>query len=57
MREQALEGAFDTIMCKGIDECQFIPEELIELVKEAIKKFEKDGNTESFKDIVKKMRR
>lgn len=57
LREQALEGAFDTKHCRGLDECQFIPEELIGPVKEAIKKFEEDGDIKSFKDVVKKMRR
>ena len=39
LKEQALEGAFDTHLCRSIDKCPFIPEELIEPVKEAIKKF------------------
>ena len=53
LREQALEGAFDTRLCKGLDECQFIPDELIEPLKEAIKKFEEEGDIKSFKDVVK----
>jgi ParB family chromosome partitioning protein len=57
LREQALEGAFDTRLCRGLDGCQFIPEELIEPVKEAIEKFEKEGDITSFKEVVKKMRR
>lgn len=57
LREQALEGAFDTRLCRGLDGCQFIPEELIEPVKEAIKKFEKEGDITSFKEVVKRMRR
>lgn len=57
LKEQALEGAFDTRLCKGLDECQFIPDELIEPLKEAIKKFEEEGDIKSFKDVVKRMRR
>lgn len=57
LREQAIEGAFDTHLCRSLEECQFIPEELIEPVKEAIKNFEKDGDVSSFRDIAKKLRR
>lgn len=57
LREQALEGAFDTRLCRGLDECPFIPQELLEPVKDAIKKFEEEGDKESFKDIVKKLKR
>lgn len=57
LREQAIEGAFDTHLCRSIDKCPFIPEELIEPVKEAIKKFEDEGDTRSFKNIARKLRR
>ena len=57
LREQALEGAFDAHFCKGFDECPFIPPELLKPVKDAIKKFEEAGDKESFKDIVKKLKR
>ncbi len=56
LREQAIEGAFDTRTCHGLDDCSFIPRELIQSVKEAIKEFKETGNTESFKDIVKKLK-
>ncbi len=57
LKELALEGAFDTHLCRSLDECNFIPEELIEPLKEAIKTFEEEGNASSFKDIVKKLKR
>lgn len=57
LREQALEGAFDTHLCKGLDECPFIPPELLKPIKDAIKKFEEQGDKRSFKDIVKKLKR
>ena len=57
LREQALEGAFGTRLCRGLDECPFIPLELREPVKDAIKKFEEEGDKQSFKDIVKKLQR
>jgi len=57
LREQALEGAFDTHLCRGLDECPFIPQELLEPLKDAIKKFEEEGEKQSFKDIVKKLKR
>ena len=56
LREQAMEGAFDTRLCRGLDECPFIPPELRDSVKDAIKKFEEKGDDQSFKDIVKKLR-
>jgi ParB family chromosome partitioning protein len=56
LREQAIEGAFDTHLCRSLEECQFIPEELIEPVKEAIKKFEEEGDASSFRETVKKLK-
>ncbi|ODS39050.1 MAG: hypothetical protein A7316_00830 [Candidatus Altiarchaeales archaeon WOR_SM1_86-2] len=56
LREQALEGAFDTRVCKGLNGCPFIPPELLEPVKDAIRKFEEEGDKQSFKDVVKKLK-
>lgn len=56
LREQAIEGAFDTRLCRGLDDCSFIPRELRESVKDAIKKFREEGEIQSFKDIVKKLK-
>jgi len=42
LREQALEGAFDTRLCRGLDECPFIPLQLRGTVKDAIRKFEEE---------------
>jgi len=53
LREQALEGAFDARLCKGIDDCQFIPHELRQPVKDAVEAFEEK---ESFKGAVKKLK-
>lgn len=57
LREQALEGAFDTHLCRGLDECPYIPQELLEPVKDAIKRFKEKGDKQSFKDAVKKLKR
>lgn len=54
--EQAQEGAFDIRLCKGLDECPFIPPGLLELVKAAIKKFEEEEDKRWVKDIVKKLK-
>ena len=43
LREQALEGAFDTRLCRGLEDCPFIPHELIQSLREAIKEFERTG--------------
>jgi len=56
LREQALEGAFDTKPCKGLDDCPFIPKELISPIKTAIKEFEETKNKESFKDVVRNLK-
>jgi len=57
LRKEALEGAFDTKICRGIDECNFMPDELKPLIKKAIAEFEEKGDTASFKSIVKKLKR
>jgi ParB family chromosome partitioning protein len=54
LRKQALEGAFDTHLCTGLDDCPFIPDELINTVKQAIRKIDEEENTGSFKDTGKK---
>lgn len=56
LREQALDGAFDTHVCHGLDDCNFIPDELKEPLKEAIQKFEKGEKEVSFKDFVKSLK-
>jgi len=56
LREQALEGAFDTHLCKGLDNCPYIPRELLEPVKKAIEEFKREGNTQAFKETVRKLR-
>ncbi len=56
LREQAIEGAFDTRLCRGLDECSFIPKELRGSVKKTVEKFKEDGDIRSFKDIVKKLK-
>jgi len=56
LREEALDGAFDTKICKGIDECDFMPDELKPLIKKAIAEFQERGDTSSFKQLIKKLR-
>ncbi len=56
LREQALDGAFDTITCHGLDDCKFIPDELKEPLKEAIDKFKKGEKEIAFKDLVKSLK-
>lgn len=46
LREEAFEGVFNTRLCRGIDGCVFIPKELIEPVKAAIKKFNEEGDAQ-----------
>ena len=56
LKGQALEGALDVRLCRGLDECPFMPPELRGLVKSAVKVFEQDGNTKSFRDILRKLK-
>lgn len=56
LKGQALEGDLDVRLCRGLDECPFIPSELLKLVKDAVKKFEEEGDTRSFKDIIRKLK-
>lgn len=57
LREQALEGAFNTRLCRGLDGCTFIPHELIIPIKEAIEKYDEEKDLRSFKDTVRKLKR
>lgn len=57
LRILALEGAFDTHICRSLDSCQFIPRELIEPLKEALKAYEEKENIESFKETIKKLKK
>ena len=56
LRVQALEGAFDTYLCKGLDDCPFIPKELIHSFKAVIMKSEESGSAEEFKGVVTKLK-
>lgn len=56
LKGQALEGALDVRLCRGLDECTFIPPELRGLVKSAVKEFEEDGNTKLFRDTLRKLK-
>jgi ParB family chromosome partitioning protein len=56
LREEALEGAFDTKMCHGIEECTFIPENLKESIIELIKQSKNGNNKSTFKDLVRKLK-
>ena len=56
LKHQALEGDFDVRWCRGLDECPFMPSELCRLVKNAVKDFEKEGNTKSFRDTLRKLK-
>jgi len=53
LREDALEGAFDTVTCHGIEDCSFIPQNLREPIIELIKISKKKGEELTFKELVK----
>lgn len=54
LREQAIEGAFNTQVCRSLDQCTYIPKELLPIVKEAIARYSREGK-ESFASIVKSL--
>lgn len=56
LKHQALEGDFNVRLCRGLDECPFIPSELLHIVKDAVKTFKEQGDTQSFKEIVRKLK-
>jgi ParB family chromosome partitioning protein len=56
LREEALEGAFDTVLCHGIEDCNFIPETLKEPIMNLIKTSKKKGKNISFKELVKSLK-
>jgi ParB family chromosome partitioning protein len=56
LREDALEGAFDTFICHGIEDCNFIPKNLREPIMELIKRSKKKGRGLSFKELVKSLK-
>jgi ParB family chromosome partitioning protein len=43
LREKALEGAFNTVLCHGIEDCGFIPSNLRESIMDLIKNSKKEG--------------
>ncbi len=57
LKEQALEGAFDVHACRRLEDCVFIPEELIKPLKEAIQDVKEGGDPQSFKDIVRGLKK
>ncbi|MBI5000600.1 MAG: ParB/RepB/Spo0J family partition protein [Euryarchaeota archaeon] len=56
LRDMALEGAFDARICRGLDGCNFIPDELKQPLMRAVKDFQSSGDIQSFKDVVKKIK-
>lgn len=56
LREEALEGAFDTVTCHGIKDCNFIPEHLREPLIDLIKTSKKNDKEISFKELVKSLK-
>lgn len=56
LKEEALEGAFDTHLCRGIDDCTFIPDKLKEPIKEVISKSKSKDSVSSLKEKIKSMK-
>ena len=56
LKEEALDGAFDTVVCHGIKDCHFIPENLRKSITDLIKTSEKKSKEISFKEKVKSLK-
>ena len=56
LRAKAFEGAFNSYLCKSLDDCQFIPKELIHTVRTAIREFEETGIIQEFKETIEKLK-
>ena len=55
LRDQALAGAFDTYVCRGLQDCGFIPKELIPIVEKLIEQYETSGETD-FEELVRRIK-
>ena len=54
LRDQALSGAFDTYVCRGLQDCGFIPKELIQTIEKLVEQHEKTGETD-FEELVRRI--
>jgi hypothetical protein len=55
LRNQALGGAFDTYVCRGLHDCNFRPEELIPRVEKLIEQYEKTVEHD-FEELIRRMK-
>lgn len=56
LRLEALGGAFDIVICHGIDDCNLIPRNLKEPIKSLIETSKKSGKGLSFSELVKSLK-
>ena len=55
LRDQALAGAFNTYVCRGLQDCGFIPKELIPIVEKLVEQHETSGETD-FEELVRRIK-
>jgi ParB family chromosome partitioning protein len=55
LKEEALQGAFDTYLCHGIKDCSFIPEMLREPIVQMIEISAKNDDRLPFKELVRRI--
>ena len=56
LKTRALEGDFDVHLCRGLDECTFIPFELRDLVRDLVGKLKDKDNTKAFEEILRELK-
>ncbi|MFW9805087.1 MAG: ParB/RepB/Spo0J family partition protein [Candidatus Thorarchaeota archaeon] len=55
LRDQALAGAFDTYVCRSLQDCGFIPKELIPAVEKLMEQHEETGEAD-FKQLIRRIK-
>jgi len=56
LKEQAIEGAFNIITCRSIDDCNKIPSELIPIIKKTIQQYNMTEDLGNFKDTIRNLK-
>lgn len=57
LRTRALEGAFDTRVCRGLHECPFIPPKARQLIQDALQQYQAHGDPEEFRRRIRELSR
>lgn len=56
LRQEALEGAFDARLCRGLHECPLLPPEVRLMVLEALADYQETRDLAAFRNLIRKLR-